>query len=406
MSGERIISVPRDPDDEYLPVEYVLYTSDGAPAFRVVGLENVATLNSEMKRTQVVTITGFLFLALATLLLALGLFNRFMLSPLHRMAGHMRQMAQGKLDLAVNSKGLREFHLLADTFNGMADQVRMRTNDLERLLDLDDSAIVCFDADQEMVFFNRAAVSLFGYPDEEISDLDMPDLFTDAVDGLMRHQSGGDGQEECRLHTVLGCRHKDGHEFACDAVINTLDVMGRRGHAVALNTAVGDHSTLTSQNEQRLGAVEQSLTSLLDFARSNPSLLLGLSNLGDASTANMQAGGEKARLREQAVGIMSMALACWEHDLGKSKLALAEESGIWPVYIDKSTPTTRTLDKYLSLENCPKNPRSKRVVDTAEFVLRRVADPDSSACRQLQAALDEFRRSLSGLRSSAKGRTD
>jgi hypothetical protein len=222
----------------------------------------------------------------------------------------------------------------------------------------------------------------------------------------MRQQSGDGSQEECRLHTVLGCRHKDGREFACDAVINTLDVMGRRGHAVALNTAVGDYSTLTSQNEQRLGAVEQSLTSLLDFARSNPSLLLGLSNLGDASTANMQAGGEKARLREQAVGIMSMALACWEHDLGKSKLALAEESGIWPVYIDKSTPTTRTLDKYLSLENCPKNPRSKRVVDTAEFVLRQAVDPDSSACRQLQAALDEFRRSLSGLRSSAKGRAD
>ena len=36
------------------------------------------------------------------------------------------------------------------------------------------------------------------------------------------------------------------------------------------------------------------VTSLLDFARSNPSLLLGLSNLGDVSTANMQAGGEKA----------------------------------------------------------------------------------------------------------------
>jgi hypothetical protein len=38
------------------------------------------------------------------------------------------------------------------------------------------------------------------------------------------------------------------------------------------------------------------------------------------------------------------------------------------VYIDKSTPMNRTLNKYLNLDICPKNPLGKRVVDTAEFV--------------------------------------
>mgnify|MGYP007101512287 FL=1 len=98
---------------------------------------------------------------------------------------------------------------------------------------------------------------------------------------------------------------------------------------------------------------------------------------------------------------MNMALACWEHELGKSKLDLAEESGIWPVYIDKSTPTTRTLDKYLSLDNCPKNPRSKRVIDTAEFVLRMIPNENSKPCDQLRSALAAFRQLLSGVKSVA-----
>jgi hypothetical protein len=98
-------------------------------------------------------------------------------------------------------------------------------------------------------------------------------------------------------------------------------------------------------------------------------------------------------IREQA--------ACWEREVGKSTLDLAEESRLWPVYIDKSTPTTRTLDKYLNLDICPKNPRSKRVVDTAEFVLRKPGDKSSSACQELQTELDSFRKQVSGVRKQA-----
>jgi PAS domain S-box-containing protein len=401
MSGERIAGAADQHAGIHLPVEYVLHTSDGIPAFRIVGLEDVETLSKEMRQTQVITISGFLALALTTLLLALWLFNRFMLSPLAVMVGNMRQMAQGKLDLAVNSKGLHEFHVLADAFSTMADQVRMRTNDLERLLDLDDSAILCFDSDQEIVFFNRAATVLFGYSNDEFSDIDMTELFTDDVPGLVRDAPGLDGKAESKLHTPLGCKHKDGHRFQCNGVINPIDVMGQTGHAIALNTLIGEAHTLSGQSEQRLEAVEQSLSSLLQFARSNPSLMLDLGNIVDLSADGKDALTDKALIREQAVHVMNLALACWERQLGRSKLDLAEESGLWPVYIDKSTPTTRTLDKYLNLELCPKNPRSKRVVDTAEFVLRSVSDNSSSACEQLQSELDSFRKRVSGISKQA-----
>ena len=400
MTGEQINAGAAVHDDEYLPVEYVLHTSDGIPAFRIVGLEDVATLSKEMRQTQVITISAFLALSFCTLLLALWLFNRFMVSPLSIMAVNMREMAKGRLDLAISSKGLSEFHVLADTFNAMADQVRMRTNDLERLLDLDDSAILCFDQDREMVFFNKAATSLFGYSNDELNDLDMTDLFTDDVPAQLE-QPGSEGKAVDKLHALLGCRHQDGSEFKCDAVINSLDVMGQRGHAIALNTVTGDEHILSKLSEQRLDAVEHSLSSLLEFASSNPSLMLGLGNIADLSTANVEAATEKALIREQAVSVMNLALACWERGVGKSKLDLAEESRLWPVYIDKSTPTTRTLDKYLNLDICPKNPRSKRVVDTAEFVLREVGDKSSSACQELQADLDSFRKRVSGVRTQA-----
>ncbi len=391
MSGELVSTVNRGSAEEYLPVEYLLNTSDGQPAFRIVGMENVEELYQEMARIRTVTVSGFLLLVLATLLLAMWLFSRFMLSPVDAMVKNMRKVAQGKFDLVENRTALREFHELTATFNTMARQVRMRTNDLERLLDLDESAILCLDKDNEMVFFNRAAASHFGYTPEEINDLDLADLFVDDM-VLMTEKAGSPA--DGKINTTLECRCKDGQTFNCDVVINTLDVMGQQGHAIALREKT-ESATSSQQSEQRQDAVEQSLASLLEFAKNNPSLVLGLGNLGEA--ANGETSADKTQLRQQAVSIMNLSLAIWESELSKSKLALAEQSGIWPVYIDKSTPTTRTMDKYLSLESCPRNPRSKRVIDTAEFVLRKLPDDCVTAKERLQTSLDVYRTLLSGV---------
>ena len=391
MTGELLNTVNHNDAEEYLPVEYLLNTSDGQPAFRIVGLENVGELNKEMARIRTVTVSSFLLLVLATLLLAMWLFSRFMLSPVDAMVKNMRKMAQGKFDLVENTTALREFHELTDTFNTMARQVRMRTNDLERLLDLDESAILCLDKDNEMVFFNRSAASHFGYTSEEINDLDLADLFVDDM-ALMTEKirSHGDG----KMNTTLECRCKDGQTFNCDVVINTLDVMGQQGHAIALREKT-ESAINPQQSEQRQDAVEQSLASLLEFAQNNPSLVLGRGSLVGATGDEMNA--DKTHLRQQAVSVMNLSLVIWKNELDKSKLALAEQSGIWPVYIDKSTPTTRTLDKYLSLEHCPKNPRSKRVIDTAEFVLHQLPYDCVTAQERLQASLDFYRTLLSGV---------
>ena len=164
-------------DSRYLPIHNTLHTTDKQPAFRIIGYEDVDKLNNEMGKTQIVTISGFLVLSLISLMFALWLFNRFLFIPLNKMIYHMKQMAQGRLDLNVNKKGLREFNILAEKYNSMANQIRQRNNDLERLLDLDDSAIVCFGKDNEAVYFNKSATDLFGYNLNEIVELDLSDLF-------------------------------------------------------------------------------------------------------------------------------------------------------------------------------------------------------------------------------------
>ncbi|HCV4053941.1 TPA: hypothetical protein OVS70_004599, partial [Shigella sonnei] len=77
-----------------------------------------------------------------------------------------------------------------------------------------------------------------------------------------------------------------------------------------------------------------------------------------------------AKLRENMVKAMKLALAYWEESTGKGKFDLAEQSGLWRVYIDRGTLQTRTMDKYLQIETLPKTPRWRTVMSTLDFVLQ------------------------------------
>ncbi|HAJ91770.1 MAG TPA: hypothetical protein DCO71_03975, partial [Gammaproteobacteria bacterium] len=120
MAGAHINIDEQNDTDSLLPVEYILLTPAGEPAFRIVGYEDVSQLSKTMEHTQMVTTGGFLLLTLITLLFALWLFSRFLFVPLGQMVQGMKQMAQGKLNLAVNTNGLREFSTLAKSFESMA----------------------------------------------------------------------------------------------------------------------------------------------------------------------------------------------------------------------------------------------------------------------------------------------
>lgn len=401
-SGEPLLlAADTHHDAGFLPIAYTLNTSDQAAAFQIVGYEDVSRLNRQMNQTQLVTISGFLLLSLSALAVALWMFSRFLFKPLRRMIADMQQMRHGRLDLTIDQHGLREFYLLADSFNAMASQIRRRTEDLEHMLDLDDSAIICFRNDSEAAYFNRSAIKLFGYNEQQLGQLELADLFTEDIQQLVQHNQTA-GKLQCQLH----CITSQAEQLPCDAVISQMDVDNETAYALIIKPQSPTSDTpdklaqnLVSsleQNGQRMEVIEQSLHSLLEITRHNPQLLNLLSNVQD-NNHQQASESSKQQLREQVVITMQATLACWEHELHRSKLQLAEESRIWPVYIDKSTPTTRTLDKYLQIDTCPNNPRSQRVIDSAEFVLRQLDNQQGHYPQTLQTALQNLRNTLAGM---------
>ena len=391
--------------ENQLPVAYTLHTSAGRPVFRIVGYEDVSVLLEEMGATQMVTTGGFILITLSILSLSLWMFHRFLFIPMDRLVDGMRQMSDWKRDVKVSKRGLREFATLADGFEKMAGQIRVRNSELERLLDLDESAILCFGEEGEAIYFNRAALKLFQYTEEEISQLDLDDLFPGAetINDPLQHATSDQVQ-----HQQLVCLAKGGRQFVADAAVNPVIMSDGIRQTIVMQPISGDDGekltellvSSMEQNEQRLQAVEASLETILELARVNPSHSAG--NDTDVTLIDgHEQESDKQLLKERVVLVMHAALACWERDLGKNKLALAEESGIWPVYIDKSTPTTRTLDRYLHIESCPNHPRSKRVITTAEFVLQRMNRKATPLRTELQQALDGLRRLLSGLKDKS-----
>ena len=97
--------------------------------------------------------------------------------------------------------------------------------------------------------------------------------------------------------------------------------------------------------------------------------------------------------RRLLVDAMNLALEAWKQYTGKTKLDLADDSGIWNVYIDKSTPMTRTLDKYLSMERLPKRPRWRKVLQTIEFVLQHIPRESAEYERLVRMKLEIVQRS-------------
>jgi CheY-like chemotaxis protein len=87
------------------------------------------------------------------------------------------------------------------------------------------------------------------------------------------------------------------------------------------------------------------------------------------SSAVQKAKQQPLDIREVTVNLVRNSIDLWKKNSGKSKVDLAQNSGLWTVYLDGSTEKTRTLDKYLSLQTLPKKPRWETVARTVNYVL-------------------------------------
>lgn len=82
---------------------------------------------------------------------------------------------------------------------------------------------------------------------------------------------------------------------------------------------------------------------------------------------------EEQQYREALVKLMQDCHYYWQKVTGESIIELAEKSRIWSVSIDNGRLRTRSMNRYLSIDKLPNNPRWRQVARTAYFVLSKVS---------------------------------
>ena len=114
----------------------------------------------------------------------------------------------------------------------------------------------------------------------------------------------------------------------------------------------------------------------------------------------------KEELRVAIFDVMNLSLRYWELASGKTKLDLAEQSGIWTVTKDYfEGGRTRNLDRYLRIPTIPKNPNLNNVLKTGDFVLAKCQGKFPDIRNKLMTSMDQLEaiiRKLEQLRDSSR----
>ncbi|ANU37382.1 Transducer protein Htr6 [Vibrio scophthalmi] len=154
-------------------------------------------------------------------------------------------------------------------------------------------------------------------------------------------------------------------------------------------------------NAVRIHNLETAIEALSSYAfDGDKGKLQELKELGGEFTrlADRVTGEHKSKqevMREVLVDAMTTAINYWENSSGQTKFAFAEQSGLWRVYLDRSTLQTRTLDKYLRIETLPKTPRWRTVLSSLEYIL-----DNSHEMNAERALIEELRDKLQHLLTS------
>lgn len=100
---------------------------------------------------------------------------------------------------------------------------------------------------------------------------------------------------------------------------------------------------------------------------------------------------QEEELRLKIVELMLLAIQVWEDETNTSKLELAQKSKLWSVAVDDGRLRARALERYVSVNALPKNPRWRAVLRTCNFVLKNAtsSEPDT---RELESKMRSFQR--------------
>lgn len=257
----------------------------------------------------------------------------------------LRRIENQELHLELKQRALIESRLL-ETQGRLLEQ-----------LEASPEAIICVREDNKIKFANEAASKLFKRTKEQLK--------RSAADELIAPKF---------LHVT--------QEHYCGAIDVYVEDVRQSLSADVLKLPEGsDFNSMYifnvggTINAGRIKNLEAAVDALSSYAfNGDKDKLQELKELGGEFTrlADKVSSDSKSKqdiMRDILVDAMTSALDYWESVTGQSKFAFAEQSGLWRVYLDRSTLQTRTLDKYLRVETLPKSPRWRTVLNSLEYIL-------------------------------------
>ncbi|CAM2896775.1 response regulator [Vibrio mytili] len=242
-------------------------------------------------------------------------------------------------------------------------------------------AIICLREDQRVRFANEAACKLFKRSLEQLKRSSADELI--APKFLTVKQPHYCGKIDIYIEDIRQNIDADILKMPEGSGLDIMYIFNVGGGA----------------NAARIHNLETAVEVLSSYAfDGDKEQLQKLKELGGEFTrlADKALGNKKDKhelLREVLVDVMTHALDYWESVTGESKFAFAEQSGLWRVYLDRSTLQTRTLDKYMRIETLPKTPRWRTVLSSIEFILEHCKE-HSPERAYIEAQRDKLQRLL------------
>ncbi|MFM2588896.1 response regulator [Vibrio sp. TBV020] len=218
-------------------------------------------------------------------------------------------------------------------------------------------AIVCVRDDNKIRFANEAASRLFKRSTEQLKRSNADELIAPKFLNVVQEHYCG----------IIDIYVEDVRQHLSADILKLPEGAGLKSMYIF---NVGG-----SINASRINNLETAIEALSSFAfEGDKAKLQELKELGGEFTrlADRVASDSKSKqevMREVLVDAMTSALSYWESVTGQTKFAFAEQSGLWRVYLDRSTLQTRTLDKYLRPETLPKTPRWRTVLSSLDYIL-------------------------------------
>lgn len=298
--------------------------------------------------------------------------------------------------LAENERLRRELSFRQKTERDL----RLMQLRLSSALDFIGDAVLAVNQSQEIAFCNRACEDLTGQTTDQLLGqpfaalLRNPDsveprrllrLLADATpvsDNTVsfKNISVGVSSGPVLERTILAAGLEIDGELLFVLVLRPPDSDGRPQAVldpIAMLRELDDNRRLLAGIEEALGVLD---SRDLEKKRGLMTDLKAVGSILERLRGQLALAGESPDQRSAAAQVMQRALECWSQCTGLGKAELAEQSGIWNVYMEKDGYLrTQTLDKYLSEDTLPRRPRWKKIFATAEFAL--ASCPHDSAAR-------------------------